>query len=658
MNGLVNLRFNHSGRWVMKPKLQYVNGDADTVYGFDPDYMCYHDISRKYKDDLGFKTLKNIYVLEPGKDLDNGLFLVQDDDTIRKVLNRIRRFSWIDTIELYADHQRDEPILIPLIEGSFSEIGNHDIGDENDGGVGDESANTDWRDQSDEVNTSGVPNGYVTDEESNRGSEDEESNNSDPSSDNDGTINYNATDGSDCFMNGMTFADAEEARTAIANYGVKYGYKLKIKPNEKNRLAVKCLNEEGCPFRLWISQDGKNYGLAVKICNTEHKCFRHYSIPSATQKWLANYFKGHLERNPSFRVADMKEEAEKKLKINVSLYKCKRAKRLIIQEMDGSYKAEFGYLEAYAATLKRSNPGSKAEIELCNEALKEGRRVFKRMFVCFAALRQNWLAGCRRIIGVDGCFLKGVCKGNLLSAVGLDGNGQMVPIAWAVIDKENKSNWRWFLSWLVQELHLNTGGELTLISDMQKGLISAAQEVIPDAEHRFCARHVYANWSKKWRGNEFCKKFWICSWSTYEEELQLNLKKLGKLSTEAASDLLKYPVQTWCRAYFSNRCSCWMIDNNITESFNSWIREARSKPIVTMLEDIRLKAMKRISEFKTNHDKWINDWSPLCMEYYQDNKEAASGCNVIFNGDVGFEIGEGTDKHTVVLDKMVCTCRA
>ncbi|CAH9103954.1 unnamed protein product [Cuscuta europaea] len=104
------------------------------------------------------------------------------------------------------------------------------------------------------------------------------------------------------------------------------------------------------------------------------------------------------------------------------------------------------------------------------------------MFVCFGALRQNWLAGCRKIIGVDGCFLKGVCKSNLMSALGLDGNEQMVPIAWAPIDKENKSNWRWFLSWLVQELDLNTGGELTLISDMQKGLISAAQEVIPRGE--------------------------------------------------------------------------------------------------------------------------------------------------------------------------------
>ncbi|CAH9123613.1 unnamed protein product [Cuscuta epithymum] len=307
---------------------------------------------------------------------------------------------------------------------------------------------------------------------------------------------------------------------------------------------------------------------------------------------------------------------------------------------------------------KRSNPGSKAEIELCSAALKEGKRIFKRMLICFATLKLNWLAGCRRIIGVDGSFLKGVCKGILLSAVGVDGDGQMVPIAWAVTDKENKSNWRWFLTWLVQEPDLKTGSYLTLISYMQKRLIIAAQDVIPDEEHRFCARHVYANWSKKWRGDQLCKKFWICAWNTYEEELQNNLKRLGKLSNEAASDVLKHPFQTWCMAYFSSQSKCWMVDNNIIESFNAWIREARAKPIVSMLEVIRLKAMKRLSDFKGSHEKWINDWSPTCMEYYQANKEAVTGCNTIFNGDVGFEIGEGEDKHTVMLDKLICTCRA
>ena len=82
------------------------------------------------------------------------------------------------------------------------------------------------------------------------------------------------------------------------------------------------------------------------------------------------------------------------------------------------------------------------------------------MFICFDACKKGWRAGCRPLIGLDGCFLKGICKGQLLAAVGVDAEGQMFPIAWAIIDKENTGNWRWFLAWLKQEL------ELGKISDM------------------------------------------------------------------------------------------------------------------------------------------------------------------------------------------------
>ena len=34
---------------------------------------------------------------------------------------------------------------------------------------------------------------------------------------------------------------------------------------------------------------------------------------------------------------------------------------------------------------------------------------FKRMYVCFDALKRGWLEGCRPIIGLYGCFLKSFC---------------------------------------------------------------------------------------------------------------------------------------------------------------------------------------------------------------------------------------------------------
>ena len=53
----------------------------------------------------------------------------------------------------------------------------------------------------------------------------------------------------------MKFVDAKEAREAISNYVVTYGFKLKINPNEPLRIRAKCINEGGYPFTLLISKD-------------------------------------------------------------------------------------------------------------------------------------------------------------------------------------------------------------------------------------------------------------------------------------------------------------------------------------------------------------------------------------------------------------------
>lgn len=262
---------------------------------------------------------------------------------------------------------------------------------------------------------------------------------------NDGTspprerVRYDGGDGQGHFMLGMTFVTAQEVRDAITKYAMLFRYKLKLNPNEPYRIVAKCKNEAGFPFMLKVSKDGKNLELAIKTLKAEHRCFRHYSLPSASVKFIASHFKSKIYHNPGFKVKDIQAEAEEILKINVSFQKCKRAKRMVIEELDGSYRVQFQQLEAYAAALKSSNPGTKGEIELCKESLKEHRRVFRRMFICFEAIKYGWKAGCRPLIGLDGCFLKGVCKGHVLSAVGLDGNDKMVPIAWAIVIKKIKT---------------------------------------------------------------------------------------------------------------------------------------------------------------------------------------------------------------------------
>ena len=79
----------------------------------------------------------------------------------------------------------------------------------------------------------------------------------------------------------------------------------------------------------------------------------------------------------------MKKDCRDELMLHVSIYKCKRAKKKIMEEMEGSYVDEFKKLEAYCHELRTSNPGSDISVEISKEALEGGRRVFSRMYVCF-----------------------------------------------------------------------------------------------------------------------------------------------------------------------------------------------------------------------------------------------------------------------------------
>ncbi|XP_060195287.1 uncharacterized protein LOC132624538 [Lycium barbarum] len=210
-------------------------------------------------------------------------------------------------------------------------------------------------------------------------------------------------------------------------------------------------------------------------------------------------------------------------------------------------------------------------------------------------------------------------------------------------------------------LELKDGLGVTFISDMQKGLVDAVKNTLPNSYHRYCVRHIEANWQKKWRSGQMKKLMWWCAWSTYKEEFTDQLKKLGELSKEdnsfATKDLLHYPPQSWYRAYLDTKCKNMMVDNNFTESFNSWILQARKMPIIRMLKEIRTKVMRLLVKNEDEIRKWDGDFSPKSLKLYDDYREIAHYCKVEYNGDYDYEISEGEDRHIVDLSQKRCTCR-
>ena len=119
--------------------------------------------------------------------------------------------------------------------------------------------------------------------------------------------------------------------------------------------------------------------------------------------------------------------------------------------MKGNAKEEFKKLWSYVMELRNSNKGNTIILE-CDED-----KCFKRIYVAFECCKKGFLAGCRRVIGLDGAFLKGIMKGEVLAAVGRDANNQMFPIAWGIVNVENKANWSWFIERLQYDLGFGKG---------------------------------------------------------------------------------------------------------------------------------------------------------------------------------------------------------
>ena len=79
---------------------------------------------------------------------------------------------------------------------------------------------------------------------------------------------------------------------------------------------------------------------------------------------------------------------------------------------------------------------------------------------------------------------------------------------------------------------------------LMQGLVNDVIDICLQAEHKWCAHHTFANWSKQHRGEEMKKQFWKVAWFTFEEEFVDNMRQLGEVSSNASKDLMNYPPHT------------------------------------------------------------------------------------------------------------------
>ncbi|MBA0735731.1 hypothetical protein Gogos_019547, partial [Gossypium gossypioides] len=183
-----------------------------------------------------------------------------------------------------------------------------------------------------------------------------------------------------------------------------------------------------------------NGDFQVKVFGKKHKCNAQWKVQRASTAFLTNRYKELIVANPFIKLNYIQSVVKMKLGININISKARRTKLKVLKEM---------------------------EIDVIEELAPGFPRLFQRFYTCFDALRRGFLVGCRPILGLDGCYLKGIVKRELLTTVARDANNQMFPLAWCVVEVESTTSWTWFLKILKRDIGTPDGYGWTFLSDQQ-----------------------------------------------------------------------------------------------------------------------------------------------------------------------------------------------
>eukprot|EP00256_Glycine_max_P068300 XP_025982895.1 uncharacterized protein LOC102670263 [Glycine max] len=455
---------------------------------------------------------------------------------------------------------------------------------------------------------------------------------------------------------GMEFGTLDEFKSALREYSILMGREFKWKKNDKQRARAKC-KKAFCDWEIYCAKNEVRNSFQIKTFKHNHNCCREVNNKQANRQWVVSKLEGKLRMQPTLKCVEALEYFKQEFGVHIEVTKMWRAMKEAKQLVEGNERKQYAKVFDYAHELLRSNPGSTVKINTVPSP--EGPPQFQRLYICLAGCKKGFVAGCRPFIGLDGCFLKSAFGGNLLSAVGLDGNNHIYVIAYAVVDIENKDNWKWFLTLLHEDLGDYIQNGWNFMSDMQKGLIPALQEVMPGAPHRFCVLHLWKNFTKQWKSKELKGIVWQCAKSTTVAEFEGHMAHLKTINCQAWEYLNKWPKQAWTKAHFSTTPKVDNICNNTCEVFNSRILQYRCKPIITMLEEIRSYIMRTMAARKV---KLSGKPGPLCpVQYKRLEKEFhfANQWTPIWCGDnmgLRYEVHMWGNKVEVNLGEWTCTC--
>jgi hypothetical protein len=492
---------------------------------------------------------------------------------------------------------------------------------------------------------------------------------------------------------GTMYRDKVELKNAVNLWGMSTQRTFKTRVSCPQSYTAYC-TAEGC--KCIVHAYVPKYEVNWVVSNiVPHTCVR--SNVLAEHRNLSSTLIATLMFNEIVEKKDMEAKhiqvaIRNRYKYRISYGKAWRAKQKAMEMRYGSFIDSYDNLPRLLRTLQERNPGTYIDIQHSPSVEWPRYKVLHRAFFslgpCIEAFRH-----CRPVLCVDGTFLTGKFKGQILTAIGVDGNNQILPLAMAFVESENFSSWLWFFRSLKHGVVKNHEN-VCIIHDRHPGILKAIKtlqqpsvdEMEPwhDLQSRWCMRHLGANFFSQFKNKRLMnlfkrlcrqnqeKKFnslWAKLDAFTEKEVKERRKKASSstlvntedeprelcalpeidtpgLRRKKATHIKKFshwiekePHEKWSLLHDTHGARYGIMTTNLAEVYNFVLRGQRNLPLVAIVEGVLHGTVRYFQERLKNAILHINSFpaTPFCakiMTYMADKIAKGQNHTVYTFGNV------------------------
>ncbi|QHO04709.1 uncharacterized protein DS421_13g442520 [Arachis hypogaea] len=369
------------------------------------------------------------------------------------------------------------------------------------------------------------------------------------------------------FRIGMEYSSRKSVVASIRNFTISKGVDYEVYESESQTFYAKCkMYGRGCDWLIRASLIRKKGCWEIHRYNGRHTCTigtisqDHSKLDSDT---VAEAIRPLVETDPTIKVKSIIAEVQSMFNYTISYRKAWLAKQKSIANIFSGWEDSYQALPWWLSIMVQKMPGSVVQIEtrpLYNgneeaQGVKILHRVFWSFTPCIRAFRH-----CKPLVQVDGTHLYGKYKGTLLVAVAQDGNQNIVPIAFALVEGETADGWHFFLRNLRTYVVRKDG----------MGMISDRHESIRAAVNR-----SGGDWQPP-------RAWWMFWYSRTVEEYNINYKRLEERGEAYVRWCDAIGLRHWVLA-FDEGHRWGHMTTNLVECINSVLKGARNLPVLPLV---------------------------------------------------------------------------